>query len=296
MILERQKLMLALLAANGGTLDRIDFQKLLFLFTRQCEQKPSYEFVPFKKGCYSFTAVADKRGLVEKGLLADVEDWRLTDSGKEIAAKVPKDLRWKLTLFSDRRKQLRGPTLLAEVYRTYPYWATRSRIAQDVLAGDDATLAAVEKARPPRATSALCSIGYEGRSLEGYFNALLHAGVSVLCDVRKNAFSRKFGFSKAALECVCQDLDIQYEHVPELGIESDARQSLNELADYERLFAKYERTVLPVQTEALEQIAAWVNSGECVALTCYERLPEYCHRTRVARAVEKLIGKKTTDL
>ena len=288
--------MLALLAANGGELDRVDFQKLLFLFTRQCEQSPSYEFVPFKKGCYSFTAVADKRGLVEKGLLADGEDWKLTDSGKETASKVPKDLRWKLTLFSDRRKQLRGSTLLAEVYRAYPYWATRSRIAQDVLAGDDAALAAVEKARPPRVTSALCSIGYEGRSVEGYFNALLHAGVSTLCDVRKNAFSRKFGFSKAALERVCLDLDIRYAHMPELGIESDERQSLDGLADYERLFAKYERTVLPVQADALERIAAWVKSGECVALTCYERLPEYCHRTRVARAIEELIGKKTAAL
>jgi hypothetical protein len=296
MILERQKLVMALLAANGGTLDRVDFQKLLFLFTQQCEQNPSYEFVPFKKGCFSFTAMADKRGLVEKGLLADSEDWQLTEAGKEKADVIPKDLRWKLTLFSDRRKQLRGDSLVASVYRAYPYWATHSRIAPSVLAGDDAALAAIEKARPVRAVSVLCSIGYEGRSLEGYLNALLKAGVSVLCDVRKNAFSRKFGFSKAMLASVCPDLGIRYEHVPELGIESGERQELNELADYQRLFLKYERTVLPMQTDALERIAAWVKSGECVALTCFERLPEYCHRTRVAHAVEKLIGNKAIDL
>jgi uncharacterized protein (DUF488 family) len=144
--------------------------------------------------------------------------------------------------------------------------------------------------------SALCSIGYEGLSVEGYFNALLHAGVSVLCDVRRNAFSRKFGFSKGMLSRVCLDLDIRYVHVPELGIESDERQALNDLTDYERLFLKYERTVLPMQTEALARIADWIKAGDCVALTCYERLPEYCHRTRVARTVEKLIGKKCSDL
>lgn len=296
MILERQRLVLALLAANGGTLDRVDFQKLLFLFTRQSEQSPSYEFVPFKKGCYSFTAMADKRSLFGKGLLADDEDWKLTEAGEETAAKAPKDLRCKLKLFSERRKQLRGDLLVASVYRAYPYWATHSRIAPSVLEGDDAALCAIEKARPARAASLLCSIGYEGRSLEGYLNALLKAGVSVLCDVRKNAFSRKFGFSKAMLAGVCLDFGIRYEHMPELGIESDARQELNGLADYERLFTKYERTVLPVQADALERIASWVISGDCVALTCFERLPEYCHRTRIARVVAKKIGKKIADL
>jgi len=47
-----------MLAANGGGLDKLDFQKLLFLFTQTFELEPSYEFVPFKKGCYSFTSVA----------------------------------------------------------------------------------------------------------------------------------------------------------------------------------------------------------------------------------------------
>jgi uncharacterized protein (DUF488 family) len=191
---------------------------------------------------------------------------------------------------------LRGSTLVAEVYRGYPYWATRSRIAHDVLFGDDVALAAIEQARPVRIESALCSIGYEGQSVEGYFNTLLRSGVSVLCDVRKNAFSRKFGFSKAMLSRVCQDLDIRYEHVPELGIESDDRQALNDLADYERLFVKYEKTVLPVQSKPLARIANWITAGDCVALTCFERLPEYCHRTKVACAVEKMIGKKTIDL
>ena len=51
MIFERQRLLLALLAANGGGLEKLDFQKILFLYTQTCEQEPSYEFVPIST-CY----------------------------------------------------------------------------------------------------------------------------------------------------------------------------------------------------------------------------------------------------
>jgi len=295
MIFERQKLLLAMLDASGGGLNRVDFQKLLFLFTQTCEQVPSYEFVPFKKGSYSFTSVADKARLTEKGFLTEGEDWQLTESGVK-AARVPAEVSGKLKLFCERRKGLRGDSLIACSYREYPYWATRSRIAETVLHGNDAALAAIERVRPVRSIAKLCSIGYEGRSLEGYLNALLKAGVSVLCDVRKNPVSRKFGFSKKTLSHVCGELDIRYEHLPQLGIASDDRQELCDLADYQVLFRKYEQTVLVNEPETLCRIAAWVKADECVALTCYERLPEYCHRTRVAQAVEKLIGVKAADL
>lgn len=287
--------MLAMLAANGGGLNRVDFQKLLFIFTQRCEQVPSYEFVPFKKGSYSFTSIADKVRLTKKGFLTEGEDWQLTESGAK-AARVPSEVSSKLKLFCERHKEIRGDSLIACSYREYPYWATRSRIAKTILRGDDAALTAIERVRPIRSTAKLCSIGYEGRSLEGYLNALLKAGVSVLCDVRKNPLSRKFGFSKKMLSHVCSELNIRYEHLPQLGILSEDRQKLYDLADYQVLFRKYEQTVLVNELEALDQIAAWVKADECVALTCYERLPEYCHRTRVAQALEKLIGTKTADL
>ena len=71
MIYERQKLLLAMVAKNGGRLGKLDFQKLLFLYTQVCEEEPSYEFVPFKKGCYSFTSIADKTRLANKGYLIE---------------------------------------------------------------------------------------------------------------------------------------------------------------------------------------------------------------------------------
>lgn len=296
MILDRQKLLLALLAANGGALDKVDFQKLLFLYTRTCESEPSFEFVPFKRGCYSFTSVADKVKLATKGFVADGEAWKLTERGKEMASRVPASVVRMVTVFSERRRHLRGEPLVAHTYREYPYWATRSQIAATVLMGDDRALAAIERVRPTPRTATLCSIGYEGRSLEGYLNALLGAGVTVLCDVRKNPLSRKYGFSRKTLSHVCGELGIRYEHLPQLGIESEDRQGLHDLASYQALFRQYAQMVLIRETAAVVRIADWVKGGECVALTCYERLPEYCHRTHVVRAVETSIESSVVDL
>jgi uncharacterized protein (DUF488 family) len=49
---------------------------------------------------------------------------------------------------------------------------------------------------------------------------------------------------------------------------------------------------LPQQGVALENIRAWVAAGERVALTCFERLPEQCHRHCVAEALVRMGGAK----
>jgi len=69
---------------------------------------------------------------------------------------------------------------------------------------------------------------------------------------------------------------------------------LHTQADYEALFAAYERESLPRQTGALKKIGAWVQAGERVALTCFEKLPEQCHRHCVAEALARTFGRKFT--
>jgi uncharacterized protein (DUF488 family) len=80
---------------------------------------------------------------------------------------------------------------------------------------------------------------------------------------------------------------IRYEHLPELGIASEERRELVTQADYDALFTTYERESLPKQTAALDVIRQWIESGERVALTCYEALPCQCHRHCVAEALER---------
>jgi hypothetical protein len=90
MLFERQKCLLALLDALGGQVGSRDFQKLLFLYCQEVKGQPPFEFIPYKFGGFSFTSYADKRRLVERGLLEDDERaWKLTASGKAAALVAP---------------------------------------------------------------------------------------------------------------------------------------------------------------------------------------------------------------
>lgn len=289
MLYDRQRLLLALVDALEGDPAGTDFQKLLFLYTKEWEAEPSYDFVPYQFGSFSFSSYADKRRLIERGLLEDdASRWVLTDTGR-VAARSEKTLNDRTRRFAAGHP-LRGDALIAEVYRRYPYYATRSKIATRVLpkAADRTAIAA---AQPVAKGPGLVTLGYEGRSLEAYLNALLQDSVTVLCDVRRNPLSRKYGFAKSTLSKACENVGIRYEHLPELGIASAERKELKTQADYDALFAEYERKSLPLQGAALQKISGWIQrEGHRVALTCYEAEPCQCHRHCVADALERLGG------
>ncbi len=290
MIFERQKRLLALLDTLGGEISNLDYQKLLFLFCYQVEESPTYEFVPYKFGGFSFTSYADKRRLIEQGFLVNDERiWCLTPLGRSNAAVAPQ-VQSKMAGFAQHYADLRGDKLVAKVYRQYPYHAINSEIAARVLAGDPARLQAIEQARPQHHIPGICTIGYEGRSLEGYLNILIRSGVSILCDVRKNPLSRKYGFSKGTLSNACSGVGIIYMHLPELGIATEERRNLVTQADYDALFETYRSNTLPQQTVALMSIKELVAHGNYLALTCYEADARQCHRQCVAEELEKLYG------
>ncbi len=125
----------------------LDFQKLLFLYTHEEEDEPSYEFVPYRFGGFSFTSYADKRRLIDLGMLDDEErQWTLTDAGKAAARQAGFE-RVCMDRFAKRWAGLRGDALVAEIYRRFPFYATRSEIADKVLAGDAAALGRIEEGR-----------------------------------------------------------------------------------------------------------------------------------------------------
>lgn len=295
MIFAREQLLLNLLDALGGEAGNLDFQKLLLLYTREFETVPSYEFIPYKFGCFSFSSYADKRRLVKQGLLTEEEQkWQLTDAGRAALRKTKEQ--WQsMDLFCRRYGKLRGTPLIALTYRRFPYFATRSEILRNVLPNPDER-EMVNAARPARRGAGLFTIGYEGKSLEAYLNQLLQASVTILCDVRRNPLSRKYGFSKNTLAKGCEGVGIRYEHIPELGIASEARRGLATQADYEALFTDYKRRSLPRLKNTLAKIRSWVKKGECVALTCFERFPAQCHRHCIAEALERSLGRRFTPL
>lgn len=288
-LLARQRQMLLLLDALGGSAGKLDFQKLLFLYCEEPVSGRPYDFVPYKFGAFSFTSYADRRKLIERGFLVDDEHlWQLTDAGRRVIGRTP-DMQ--LAAFVRRYRTLRGDDLVADTYRRFPYFATRSEVAERILKGDREALARIESARPAMRGPVVQTIGYEGHTLESYLNVLLRAGVTLLCDVRRNPISRKYGFSRSTLSRGCEGVGIHYEHLPELGIASEQRQGLESQEDYDALFDEYERTWLPKQAEALNKIRGWARRGERIALTCYEHLPHQCHRHCVAEALEARFGK-----
>ena len=292
-LFQRQQHLLGLLGVLGGRVGATDFQKLLFLF---CQEQlrtgrvrtPSsfYDFVPYKHGAFSFTSYADRRRLVERGLLLETEqDWSLSTTGRGVADTVTDP---RMNDFARRYRSLRGDALIAESYRRYPYYATRSAIAKRVLRKDREALGRVQSARPKVASSRLMTIGYEGLTLERYLNALIRAGATLLCDVRRNAVSRKYGFSKKTLSRACSGVGLRYVHVPELGIESNLRRKVATPADLRNLFAWYQVNTLPSVSGSLQRIVEWLEAGESVALTCFEHRAQECHRTCVGDSISEL--------
>ena len=79
----RQKLLLALVQGAGGAVSATDFQKLLFLYTRKWEHEPSFQFVPYRFGGVSFQSYADRKTLIDKGLLFPLEkgEWEADTQG-----------------------------------------------------------------------------------------------------------------------------------------------------------------------------------------------------------------------
>ena len=293
MTLAQENSILSLIGTEPDGLMPIEVQKLMFVFSREEGGKPLYEFIPYEKGCYSPTLAQDVHKLASRRLLREIypgtekKRWALTEEG-QVSVLSRRATAEHFARFR-RNYRLRGKELLADVYRRYPYFAIKSKIADMVLRDDPAALATIERARP-KTKMPLASIGYEGRTFEDYLNSLIRNGITVLCDVRKNPISRKYGFSKSVLQNACDKVGIDYRHFPELGIPSYERQDLRYQEDYDELFARYEKDVLPKEDDALSVIARLVENGDCVALTCFESNPAQCHRTRVLNYISKKTG------
>ena len=94
---------------------------------------------------------------------------------------------------------------------------------------------------PNQNRKSIFTIGYEGVSLEKYLNKLVKNNIKLLVDVRKNPLSMKYGFSKTLLKRFCESLGIKYIHIPEVGINSNKRQTLEKQEDYDILFESYKK-------------------------------------------------------
>jgi hypothetical protein len=288
----RRKLILALLQMFGGKLDKIRLQKLLFLFT-QNQAKPdshnsgtSYDFIPYRFGCYSYSANADMTAMVRKGILAEDENHFEKKDGTDYLGQLKSgDVKLLHEVKANYGKM--GTTALMKcTYTKYPFYATKSEAAQSIL--NEAEWDKVNTAKPKINETVLFTIGYEGISLEEYLVRLLKNDVKVLVDVRNNPLSMKYGFSKSQLKKYCESLGIQYVHIPELGIRPEQRKGLNTQNDYDQLFALYRKDNLNKTFQSQVAVLNLLKQHKRIALTCFEANINHCHRKHLAEAIEKM--------
>ena len=278
----RRKILLALLEQFEGRLDKISLQKLLFLFARY-QDKKSFHFVPFKYGCYSFQANADLKTLSKYNQVIETEKfWKKLDKKDYYFELNTKD-KAAIRLIKMRYGKLGSDELIELTYKRYPYFAINSTIGDKFLSKDE--LKTVYSQRPIINDIVLFTIGYEGISLEEYINKLIINDVRLLCDVRKNPISMKFGFSKNQLKYACQSIGIEYIHIPEVGIENDKRQQLKTQADYDKLFIYYKENILPNEIGKQKEILELLINKKRIALTCFEANNCQCHRKHLAEAI-----------
>jgi uncharacterized protein (DUF488 family) len=281
----RRKIILALLQLFDGELDKIRLQKLLFLFTQK-QTKPVYGFIPYKFGCYSFSAYADMTAMVKRCLLIeDEKSFQKKDPTDYLKQLKPADLKLLQEIKTNYGK-MSANALMKHTYINFPFYAIKSEVVENILTKEE--LEIVNKAKPKGNKTVLFTIGYEGVSLEEYLVSLIKNDVKVLVDVRNNPLSMKYGFNKSQLKKYCASLGIEYVHIPELGIESDQRQELNTQSDYDKLFAAYRKNNLSKTTQYQNEILKLLKHHKRIALTCFEANICQCHRKHLAEAIEAL--------
>lgn len=280
----RRKIILGLIELLGGEVEELRLQKLLFLYAKKKTQS-EYDFIPYKYGCFSYSAKADLNTMVKKGFLSETENkYCIEDKSNYFQKLKPADAKLLKEVVLDYAQMSRN-ALIKHTYLNFPFYAINSTIANEVLPGS--LYDRVKEAIPNDEEITLFTIGYEGISLEKYLQKLIRNNVKLLVDVRKNPLSMKFGFSKTLLKRFCNSLNIEYFHIPEVGISSDKRQQLESQTDYDNLFAEYRKTTLSETKKAQQEILKLLVQYKRIALTCFEAEPCQCHRSHLAEFISK---------
>jgi len=261
---KRQRFLLAFVHQLDSDVSATDLQKLVFLHTMY-NNADFYEFVPYKFGAYSFQLAEDIDILRKVGFLSG-EGERIKAIGEysqDGLFDIPVE---------------RGNDLIRKAYREYPYYTINSELTDRIFySAEEKARFNNQKLKYEIPGQILFTIGYEGKSIEAFINELIKNGIKLLCDVRKNPLSRKYGFSKSKLEHITGTVGIKYIHLPDLGIESDKRNSLETAEDYQTLFADYSET-LPNLDPYLNCVYSLLCSNARIALMCYEKDVAMCHR------------------
>ena len=288
MMYTRKKVLYNLIKQLGNP-SNVVIQKSMFLLTH-CNYGCDclYDFFPAKRGCYSIRLRSDYHSLTDADYLEE-------DYEQSRFRVVPKDeYTERITFFVDSETNnairsvveivngMEEDDLIRYTYSLEPYYAIRSEIASSLNIGPEFDRKLLNaKTEVWESEHALYTIGYEGRSIDGFLNELIRRNIKTLFDVRKNAYSMQFEFSAQPLKKALEEAGIEYLHCPEVGIESGKRQELLPVGKQSELFEWYKENVLPKSRRFVDKALYAFESGS-IAFMCFEKDPMDCHRSRLA--------------
>jgi uncharacterized protein YwgA len=112
----------------NGQLEKIRLQKLLFLFVQK-QPEADYDFVPYRFGCYSYSANADMTAMARKGFLEECENYyEKTDKTDYLKQLNPDDKNFLAEVKSIYGK-MSANALMKHTYLNYPFYAIKSEAA-----------------------------------------------------------------------------------------------------------------------------------------------------------------------
>lgn len=281
----RRKIILSLFQLCKGRIEKTRLQKLLFLYTQK-KQNAEYDFIPYKFGCYSYSANADLVTMVKKEFLIESEKGYTKLDKKDYLPTLKIKDKELLIETVNNYGNMSNESLIKHTYINFPYYAINSTIAERIL--NEKFRDKVLNSIPNQTQKSVFTIGYEGVSLEKYLNKLVKNNIKLLVDVRKNPLSMKYGFSKTLLKKFCESLGIKYIHIPGVGINSDKRQTLENQEDYDILFESYKRTTLKETSSEQQEIINLLNEYNRIALTCFESNVCQCHRLPLSESLKTI--------
>jgi uncharacterized protein (DUF488 family) len=293
-VLIRQKTVLAMLWQAKRTLNRTEFVKLMFLLRHETTLRNEgafYDFVPYRYGPFSFSLYREITSLRRDGYLTADDDRidicsRNAALAKEKVDQLPQAFQEAVARIIKLYGRRNRRELLQDVYTRYPWYATKSELVDPHV---DAS-AQVHCAAP-----AVYTAGYQGRSIDGFFDHLLQRGIHLLIDVRANPVSRRYGFSKMRLTELSERLALRYRHMPGLGIPSKYRTGLSDFSSYQRLLDRYDSEIIPQHGEEIDEVGMLMEEVPAV-LVCMERDVHCCHRSRLAEAVHQRTGLEVVHI
>lgn len=253
MLTRGEKSIISLLAVNDFGLSKFRLNAMMFLISKRI---PIYYFISSKHGLISFQLCHELSELEERGLLARHDE--MITLRNEMLPPIENKIKNIIKIYTSKFSSMDDKTL-------------NEYINHDCVSnvfGNRNDFAAEE--------SNITTIGYEGKTIDEFLNELIKNKIDILIDVRRNPYSLKFGFKKNLLKNYLEKLEIEYIHMPELGIPSKDRKNLRDSADYQNLFEMYKKNI-ENKHDILFKIKD-ISETKKISLMCFEKDVRLCHR------------------